>query len=294
MSSPENSAPVLRIPPWLRVKLPRDKGFACTSSLLRDLDLNTVCQGARCPNTWECFSRSVAMFLILGCECTRNCAFCNINPGKQLPPDPDEPRRLAEGSARLGLKHVVITSVTRDDLPDGGAAHFAATIQAVKSRRPDCTVEVLIPDFQGDADALATVLAARPDVLNHNVETVPRLYPSIRPQADYAQSLELLRRVAASGAGIPAKSGLMVGLGETDEELREVVRDMKNAGCSMITIGQYMRPSRLHPPVERYMPPEEFNALAAFGRSIGVGKMFCAPLVRSSYHAAEMAADPQE
>jgi lipoyl synthase len=292
MSLPENSAPVLRIPPWLRVKLPRDKGFACTSSLLRDLDLNTVCQGARCPNTWECFSRSVATFLILGKECTRNCAFCNINPGHQLPPDADEPRRVAEGAARLGLKHVVITSVTRDDLPDGGAAHFAETIRQVKTRVAGCTVEVLIPDFQGDAEALAAVLAAKPDVLNHNVETVPRLYSAIRPQADYAQSLELLRRVAGGGTGIPAKSGLMVGLGETDEELKDVIRDLKLSGCSMITVGQYMRPSRLHPPVARYMPPEEFDSLAEFGRSIGVGKMFCAPLVRSSYHAAEMASQP--
>jgi lipoic acid synthetase len=279
----------LRIPPWLRVKLPSTKGFACTSSLLRDLDLNTVCQSARCPNTWECFSRSVATFLILGRECTRNCAFCNINPGKQLPPDADEPRRVAEGAARLGLKHIVVTSVTRDDLPDGGAEHFAETIRQVKAKVPGCTVEVLIPDFQGDAGALETVLAAGPDVLNHNVETVPRLYATIRPQADYAQSLELLRRVAGHASRIPAKSGLMVGLGETDEELRAVIRDMHGAGCSMITIGQYMRPSRNHPPVQRYMPPEQFDALAEFGRSIGVAKMFCAPLVRSSYHAAELA-----
>jgi len=257
---------------------------------LRDLDLNTVCQSARCPNTWECFSRSVATFLILGRECTRNCAFCNISPGQQLPPDADEPRRVAEGAARLGLKHVVVTSVTRDDLPDGGAAHFSETIRQVKQRLPGCTIEVLIPDFRGDAAALATVLAARPDVLNHNVETVPRLYPSVRPQADYAQSLELLRRVAQSGTGIPAKSGLMVGLGETDDELRGVIRDLHDAGCTMITIGQYMRPSRLHPPVARYMPPDEFDALAEYGRGLGVAQMFCAPLVRSSYHAAELAA----
>jgi len=274
------------------VPLPRGKGFANTSALLRDLDLNTVCQGAHCPNKWECFSRSVATFLILGRECTRNCAFCNINPGSQLPPDEDEPRRVAEGAVRLGLKHVVVTSVTRDDLPDGGAEHFARTIRQLKERLPGCTVEVLIPDFQGDADALATVLAARPDVLNHNVETVPRLYPAIRPQADYAQSLALLARVAESGTGIPAKSGLMVGLGETDEELRAVIRDMHHAGCAMITIGQYMRPSRQHPPVQRYMPPADFDALAEYGRSIGVGRMFCAPLVRSSYHAAELAAQP--
>lgn len=289
MSLPENSAPALRIPPWLRVKLPSGKGFACTSTLLRDLDLNTVCQSARCPNTWECFSRSVATFLILGSECTRNCAFCNINPGTQQEPDADEPRRVAEGAARLGLKHVVITSVTRDDLPDGGAEHFAKTIRLVKEQLPACTVEVLIPDFRGDEAALETVLAAGPDVLNHNVETVPRLYAAIRPQADYAQSLELLRRVAGHSSGIPAKSGLMVGLGETDEELQAVIRDMHGVGCTMITIGQYMRPSRNHPPVQRYMPPEDFDALAEYGRGIGVPKMFCAPLVRSSYHAAELA-----
>ncbi|MBI5519464.1 MAG: lipoyl synthase [Desulfovibrio sp.] len=293
MSLPENSAPALRIPPWLRVKLPSSRDYGSTGALLSDLNLNTVCQSARCPNKWECFSHSVATFLILGRECTRNCAFCNISPGIQLPPDQDEPRRVAEGAARLGLKHVVITSVTRDDLPDGGAAHFAETIRLVKGRLPGCTVEVLIPDFRGDEAALRTVLDAGPDVLNHNVETVPRLYAAIRPQANYAQSLTLLRRAAAyrpaDGRGIPAKSGLMVGLGETDEELKAVIRDLRDAGCAMITVGQYMRPSRQHPPVQRYMPPEEFDALAGYGRSLGVAKMFCAPLVRSSYHAAELA-----
>lgn len=288
MSSPKSSEPCLRIPPWLRIKLPSTRTFASTRGLLDDLALNTVCQSARCPNTWECFSNSVATFLILGRECTRNCAFCNITPGAPQPLDHDEPRRVAEGAARLGLKHVVVTSVTRDDLPDGGAAHFAATITHLRARLPKCTVEVLIPDFRGDAAALETVLAAGPDVLNHNVETVPRLYPAIRPQADYGQSLELLRRVATDSRGIPAKSGLMVGLGETDEELRQTIRDLAIAGCAMITVGQYMRPSRSHPPVARYMPPGEFDALAGFGRSLGVAKMFCAPLVRSSYHAAEL------
>ena len=291
MSLPKNSEPCLRIPPWLRVKLPSNTTFVGTRGLLEGLGLNTVCQSARCPNTWECFSNSVATFLVMGRECTRNCAFCNINPGAPEPLDADEPRRVAEGAARLGLKHVVVTSVTRDDLPDGGAAHFAATIRKVRDRLPGCTVEVLIPDFRGDAAALETVLAARPDVLNHNVETAPRLYPAIRPQADYAQSLELLRRVAADTRGIPAKSGLMVGLGETDEELKQTIRDLAGVGCAMITVGQYMRPSRLHPPVARYMVPEEFEALAEFGRSLGVAKMFCAPLVRSSYHAAELAQD---
>jgi len=279
----------LRIPPWLRVKLPSSRAFADTGRLLSDLNLNTVCQHARCPNTWECFSCGVATFLILGRQCTRNCAFCNITPGRPDPVDADEPRRVAEAAHRLGLKHVVVTSVTRDDLPDGGAEHFAATIRALRRRLPGCGVEVLIPDFRGDADALSIVLAERPDVLNHNVETVPRLYPLIRPQAGYEQSLELLRRVAADARNIPAKSGLMAGLGETDEELRGVIRDLASAGCSMITVGQYMRPSRLHPPVRRYMPPADFDALADHGRSLGVAKMFCAPLVRSSYHAAGLA-----
>jgi lipoic acid synthetase len=289
MSSARNSEPCLRIPPWLRVKLPRGRTFAGTRSLLDDLALNTVCQSARCPNTWECFSNSVATFLVLGRECTRNCAFCNISPGEPEPPDADEPRRVAEGAARLGLKHVVVTSVTRDDLPDGGAAHFAQTIRQLRLRLPDCSVEVLIPDFQGNMAALETVLDAGPDVLNHNIETAARLYPRIRPQADYAQSLRLLRRVASDPRGIPAKSGLMVGLGETDDEIRQTIRDLADAGCAMITVGQYMRPSRLHPPVVRYVPPEEFEALAEFGRRLGVAKMFCAPLVRSSYHAADLA-----
>jgi len=289
MSSPESSAPVLRIPPWLRIKLPTAKTFSDTGRLLADLQLNTVCQHARCPNTFECFSGGVATFLILGRQCTRNCAFCNITPGRPDPVDPDEPRRVAEAAVRLGLRHVVVTSVTRDDLPDGGAGHFAAAIRALRQRLPGCGVEVLIPDFRGDAAALVTVLAERPDVLNHNVETVPRLYPSIRPQAGYAQSLELLRRVAADARGVPAKSGLMVGLGETDDELRAVVRDLAAAGCAMITVGQYMRPSLKHPPVMRYMPPEDFEALAEYGRGLGVAKMFCAPLVRSSYHAAGLA-----
>lgn len=288
MSCPENSAPDLRIPPWLRVRLPQGRSFSDTGKLLSDLNLNTVCQNARCPNTWECFSKSVATFLILGRECTRNCAFCNISPGRPEAVDPGEPERLAEASVRLGLRHIVITSVTRDDLPDGGAAHFAASIHAVRRRLPQCTVEVLIPDFRGDEAALMTVLEARPEVLNHNVETAPRLYRHIRPQADYAQSLELLRRVASHASAVPAKSGLMAGLGETDEELRQTVRDLAQAGCSMITVGQYMRPSRQHPPVQRYLHPDEFEALAEFGRSLGVPKMFCAPLVRSSYHAAEL------
>ena len=277
----------MRIPPWLRVTLPKDKNYSCTSGLLREHDLHTVCQSARCPNKWECFSNKVATFLVMGSVCSRNCAFCNIDPGDLAPLDPDEPRRVAEAASELGLRHAVITSVTRDDLPDGGAAHFAACIRRLRRDRPDCTVEVLIPDFQGDETALRTVLDAGPDILNHNVETASELYGAIRPQADYRQSLALLRRVAVSGLGIPAKSGLMVGLGETDEQVRGVIRDLADAGCSIVTVGQYMQPSRRHPRVLRYMPPEEFDALADYGRSLGVAHMFCAPRVRSSYNAEQ-------
>lgn len=231
----------------------------------------------------------MATFLILGAVCTRNCAFCNITPGKAEPLDPGEPGRVAEAVARLGLVYAVVTSVTRDDLPDGGAAHFAAVIRAIRERNPGCAVEVLIPDFRGNREALATVLEAAPDVLNHNVETVPALYRRIRPQADYEQSLELLRRVKGMSPGTTTKSGLMLGLGEDDEGVRGVIGDLAEAGCDMITVGQYMRPSRQHPEVVRWPTPEEFEALAAYGRSLGVRHMFCAPLVRSSYHAAEAA-----
>jgi len=204
----------LRIPPWLRIKLPNNDHFSSTSGLIDDLNLNTVCQSAKCPNKWECYSKNVATFLIMGRICTRNCAYCNITSGKLEPIDPDEPARVAEAARRLKLKHVVVTSVTRDDLPDGGAGHFFATIEAVRTVLPGCTIEVLIPDFQGNGQALATVLDARPDVLNHNLETVPDLYKTIRPQADYRQSLDLLANAKRLSPNIPVKSGIMVGLGE--------------------------------------------------------------------------------
>jgi len=276
----------LRIPPWLRIKLPQGENFASTAGLVADLHLNTVCQSAKCPNKWECFSRNVATFLIMGAVCTRNCAFCNITPGRPAPLEPDEPDRVAEAAHRLQLKHVVITSVTRDDLPDGGAAHFAATIRAVRSRMPGCTVEVLIPDFQGDEAALATVLDARPDVLNHNLETVPHIYPAVRPRADYRQSLELLARSKRIAPNIPIKSGIMVGLGETDEQVLAVLDDLAAIRCDIVTIGQYMRPSREHPPVKRYVEPEQFDRYAAEGQKRGIPHTFSAPLVRSSYNAA--------
>ncbi|MEW5774773.1 MAG: lipoyl synthase, partial [Thermodesulfobacteriota bacterium] len=292
MPSPKPSPTSSRLPEWLRIKLPRDPAFARTRDLVADLGLNTVCQGARCPNICECFARSTATFLILGRSCTRSCAFCNIGLGKPEPVDPGEPARVAEAARRLGLAHAVVTSVTRDDLPDGGAAHFAAAIRALREALPLATVEVLIPDFRGDEAALRLVLDARPDVLNHNVETVPGLYQRIRPQADYGQSLQLLERAAK--AGLPAKSGLMAGFGESMEEVRQVIRDLHARGVTMITIGQYLRPSKAHPEPVRYVHPDEFAALAAYGRALGVPHMFCAPLVRSSYHAGEFVKGPRE
>jgi lipoic acid synthetase len=284
----EEAAPG-RLPPWLRVKLPGDAAFAATAHTVAAGGLRTVCRGARCPNIFECFSRGTATFLILGGACTRGCAFCNIGAGRPDPVDPDEPARLGRAVAQLKLSHAVVTSVTRDDLRDGGAAHFAATIAAVRRESPGSTVEVLTPDFQGDPAALDVVLAAGPDVFNHNVETVPRLYPVARAGADYARSLGVLARAAAKGGAV-VKSGLMVGLGETRDELAAVFADLAAAGCRVVTVGQYLRPSRRNLPVARYVPPEEFDALAALGRDRGIAEMVCGPLVRSSYKAGDTAA----
>ena len=287
MSVSENSRPLLRIPPWLRVKLPCSPTYAATGALVRDMELHTVCRSARCPNIFECYSRKTATFLILGDTCTRGCAFCNIGNGAVREPDPDEPARVGRATAALGLRHAVVTSVTRDDLPDGGAAHFAATIEAIRrSNRPCPTIEVLIPDFRGDEAALRTVMAAGPHIINHNVETPPAHYVRIRPQADYAQSLELLRRVREGGH--VCKSGLMVGLGETDGEVCGVLEDLAAVGCDIVTIGQYMRPSRRHPQVERYVHPDMFAAYARKGRELGIPFVFSAPLVRSSYNAEQV------
>ena len=270
-------------PEWLRTRLPRGEAFGRTSGAVAAHGLRTVCRSANCPNIFECFSRKTATFLILGGVCARDCAFCNIAPGAPEPVDPGEPERVARAAAELGLSHVVVTSVSRDDLPDGGAAHFAAVIRAVRRALPRAAVETLIPDFQGDEAALRLVLEARPDILNHNVETAPELYPRIRPRADYAQSLELLRRAARFG--LTAKSGLMAGLGESDGQIRRVTADLAQSGCSIITIGQYLQPTRRHPEPARYVHPDIFEEYAAYGRSLGVKHMFCAPLVRSSYHA---------
>lgn len=279
----------LRLPPWLKRPLPRVHQFASTESLLDDLHLATVCQGAFCPNRGECFSAGIATFMILGSQCTRNCRFCNISPGRPGVPDPDEPTRVAEAALRLQLQHVVVTSVTRDDLPDGGSAHFAATIRAIREVLPKSSVEVLIPDFRGDEAALNTVLDAGPDVLNHNVETHPDLYFRARPQADYEQSLELLRRVHRRG--IISKSGFMVGLGENDDQVSNLLRDLKACQCTIVTIGQYMRPSREHLPVDRYVHPDDFERFAQEGRNMGISYVYSGPLVRSSYMAGEVLAD---
>ncbi|WP_432734544.1 lipoyl synthase [Maridesulfovibrio sp. FT414] len=284
MNSKDTSEKYLRIPPWLRVKIPCNKTYGATRELVKDLKLNTVCQSARCPNMFECFSAHTATFLIMGNTCTRNCAFCNIENTTIMPVDPAEPVRVAEASRRLELKHVVITSVTRDDLDDGGAAYFSETIHAVREELPGSTIEVLIPDFQGSRTALMEVIAARPDIINHNVETPPSHYSRIRPQANYRQSLELLSRV--KGSGSIAKSGLMVGLGEADEEVRGVMDDLAEINCDIVTIGQYMRPSLKHPAVSRYVHPDTFEEYARYGITIGIPHMHSAPLVRSSYHAA--------
>jgi len=253
-------------------------------ALLGELRLHTVCQSAHCPNQGECFARGTATFLILGNTCTRSCGFCAVDRGTPAAPDPAEPRRVAEAAARLRLRHVVVTSVTRDDLPDGGSGQFAATIAAVRAAC-QATVEVLAPDFQGSDECLARVMEARPEVYSHNVETVPRLYPLVRPQASYERSLELLRRVAAHGHGILPKSGLMVGLGESHTEVVAVMDDLRGAGCEALTIGQYLRPSSAHLPVERFVPPEEFDSYREEATALGFGAVAAAPFVRSSYHA---------
>jgi lipoic acid synthetase len=285
--SPPAEKPPIRKPVWLKRRLPTGEAFHQVQALIDSGRLHTVCQEAKCPNIWECFSHRTATFLIMGERCTRNCGFCAVAAGPPGPLDPGEPARVAAAAARMGLAYVVVTSVTRDDLADGGAAHFAAVIREIRRAIPEAEIEVLIPDFQGDAEALATVLAAQPSVLNHNVETVPRLYPRVRPQADYGRSLALLRRAAATAPGIPVKSGLMLGLGEAPEEVRQTLRDLRRTGCRILTLGQYLRPSPQHLPVERYLPPEEFAEWRREALAIGFSEAASGPFVRSSYHAKE-------
>ncbi len=258
-------------------------------ALLRRHGLNTVCQGALCPNQGECFVQGTATFLLLGRTCTRNCTFCAI-PSEDRPPDPDpqEPERVALAAAELELKHAVITSVTRDDLEDGGASHFAETVKALKRNGPRIIVEILIPDFQGSLSALQTVVDSDPDIINHNLETVPRLYPEVRPQAVYSRSVDLLRRIKGINPEKITKSGLMLGLGEEKEEVLQVMADLRTVSCDLLTVGQYLQPSGRHHRVARYVPPEEFEALRQEGEKMGFKAVFSAPLVRSSFHAAEV------
>ncbi len=281
----------LRRPDWLKARIPSGKSYLETKAILRTLDLHTVCESANCPNIGECFSRHTATFLILGNVCTRSCPFCDIRNGKPLPVDPEEPRRVADASRRLNLRYVVVTSVNRDELPDGGASHYAATIREIKAAIPSARVEVLIPDFMGDEDALRVVLAARPDVLNHNMETVKRLYPRVRPAGRYERSLTLLRQVSVETPDIPAKSGIMLGVGETVEEIEELLGDLRTHGCSMVTLGQYLPPSGSHLPLERYATPDEFTHYREYGLALGFRQVASGPLVRSSYHAEEQAGE---
>jgi len=295
----EDARMISRKPEWLRTKMglnhktaPGTAGETAREAsqqnarvrgLLRRLSLSTICDEAACPNRVECFGRGTATFMILGRVCTRNCTFCNVTPGRPTPVDPGEPAQLRQAVQELGLRHVVITSVTRDDLPDGGAGHYARGIRELRSL--DVVVEVLIPDFQGSAEALAQVAEAGPHVLNHNLETVPRLYPTVRPQAIYERSLELLARTRQLAPQIISKSGLMLGLGETRDELTRVFHDLQSVGCEMLTIGQYLAPSRRHHPVVEYVHPSVFDALRLEGEQLGLSHIASGPLVRSSYHA---------
>ena len=277
-----------RKPPWLKIRLSQLRDTTKVKSILNVTSLHTVCEEARCPNLGECFSSGTATILILGKVCTRNCGFCAVERGIPVTPDESEPERVAEAISRMHLGYVVITSVTRDDLTDGGASIFARTIRAVRTRDPKIKIEVLIPDFKGDSAALATVLKEAPDVLNHNVETISRLYSQVRPQADYEGSLDLLRRVKEYNPRMKTKSGFMLGLGERREEVLDLLRDLKKAGCDFLTIGQYLQPRLDRLPVIEYVPPEIFEEYKKLGEEMGFKSVASGPFVRSSFHASEM------
>lgn len=269
-------------PPWIRVSIGQNDTFNATKNRLRAYGLHTVCEEAFCPNLGRCWKHGRATIMLLGDRCTRGCRFCNVDKQRVLPPDPDEPANVAAAVKETGLKEVVLTSVTRDDLPDGGAAHWAQTIEAVRAAVPGILIEVLVPDFNGNPDDVATVIRARPDIFGHNLETVPRLYPQARPQADYAQSLAVLRQ--AADADMITKTSLMLGLGETSAEIEQTLRDARDAGCDIFYAGQYLQPSPRHLPVERYVEPAEFDRLRETALALGFGYVASAPLVRSSYH----------
>ena len=280
--------PPLAKPPWLRRRLPNDPNYQKVSALIKKEQLNTVCQAAACPNQFECFSQRTATFLILGSHCTRNCRFCNISEGPGAPLDPTEPERVANAAQTMQLAYVVLTSVTRDDLPDGGANCFAETIIAIYRRLPEAKVEVLIPDFNGDKRALKAVLDAKPSVLNHNLETVALLYPEVRPQADYQQSLTLLNRSFRLAPHIPVKSGIMLGLGESSAQIEQTLKDIYATGCRLLTIGQYLQPTPDHLPVKRYVKPQEFEKWKIIANELGFDQVASGPFVRSSYHAHQL------
>ena len=275
-------------PAWLKVRAPGSENYHRLKGIMRGLGLNTVCEEANCPNIGECWHHGTATFMILGRTCTRSCGYCNVTHGTPAPADQDEPARVAAAIQAMGLAHAVITSVDRDDLADCGASHFARTIAETRSRTPGCRIEVLIPDFKGDAPALRAVLDARPDVLNHNIETVPRLYRTARPGGRYDRALQVLDRARTYAPDIPTKSGLMVGLGEEWNEVVDVLRDLRTAGCRILTIGQYLRPSIANLPMARYYTPAEFAELKRLGLEMGFGHVESGPLVRSSYHAHEL------
>ena len=278
----------MRKPPWLKKRIPPFQDLQKVKSILDGGDLHTVCEEARCPNLGECFCGGTATFLILGRICTRNCGFCAVEHGISAPADDTEPEKVAHAVQKMGLQYVVITSVTRDDLFDGGASLFAKTIQAIRASNPKIKVEVLIPDFQGDLTSLKVVLKECPDVLNHNVETIPRLYPEVRPQADYKRSLDLLRKSKELHPYTSTKSGFMLGLGEAENEVLELLRDLREAGCDFLTIGQYLQPRKDRLSVVRYVPPEEFEEYKRIGEEMGFRAVASGPFVRSSFHAFEM------
>ena len=279
-----------RLPRWLKVKAPGSPNYLDLKRLVKSLKLNTVCESAQCPNIGECWGNRTATFMILGDICTRSCGFCAIRTGRPQVLDEDEPKRVAQAIAALGLGHAVITSVNRDELPDGGAHIFAETIDEIHRLCPETSIEVLIPDFQGDQDSLLAIINAVPDILNHNLETVPRLYPTMRPQAIYSRSLELLDRARKFGTA-PTKSGMMLGAGETIDEIEDTIGDLSDVGCNILTLGQYLSPSRKHVPVARFLDPSEFTELGNYARRLGFNHVESGPLVRSSYHAEKQVED---
>ncbi|MCD6161814.1 MAG: lipoyl synthase [candidate division Zixibacteria bacterium] len=278
-----------RKPPWLKIKPNFGTVYGEVKSLLEELNLHTVCQEANCPNMGECFSAGTATFIILGDRCTRNCRFCDVKPGKPAPPDADEPNRIADAVRRLKLKFAVITMVTRDDLPDGGAEIFAETIRQIRHLSPDCKVEALISDLGGNADSLDIIIDSAPDVLAHNIETAPELYPAVRPQADYNRSLEVLNHAFRKAENTLIKSGIMVGLGENFEQIESVLSDAVRVGCRIFTVGQYLSPSKKHLPITKYYTPEEFEEIKVIGEKLGIKHVESGPLVRSSYMAHRQA-----